>query len=260
MEYKGSQSSSVENHTYDQLMARHYSTDSHEDEEHQVKQRRRVCNGSFRSGSVDGYHGGPMSLRDVNAVYPSQNSFPFLKMNQDVRWRRSRSALNRSCSIPDSNNPPVFSSPSHTNLSMMVADLSEIGGDESMIRQWEDHVLKESHKTSAQDVDADRTEQVNSHFIESVNRINNSTPTYVSVGAAPDYIGQSAVIRDETPVFSTYVEEEIKYSSLGCSNHMTKSMLCLNEESQDEVRSRFRVCVFMRDYSFLSLVVCQIKC
>ncbi|KAM9477928.1 kinase non-catalytic C-lobe domain-containing protein 1 [Clarias gariepinus] len=229
MEYKGSQSSSVENHTYDQLMARHYSTDSHEDEEHQVKQRRRVCNGSFRSGSVDGYHGGPMSLRDVNAVYPSQNSFPFLKMNQDVRWRRSRSALNRSCSIPDSNNPPVFSSPSHTNLSMMVADLSEIGGDESMIRQWEDHVLKESHKT-----DADRTEQVHSHFIESVNRINNSTPTYVSVGAAPDYIGQSAVIRDETPVFSTYVEEEIKYSSLGCSNHMTKSMLCLNEESQDE--------------------------
>lgn len=242
MAYKGSWTSSVENHTYDQRMSRHYSSDSHEDDEHLVKQRRRVCNGSFRSGSVDGYHGGPMSLRDVNS-YPSQNGSPVLKMNQEVRWRRSRSALNRSCSIPDSNNPPVFSSPSHTNLSMMVADLSEIGGEESMMMQWEDRMLKETHKMSAQDEDAGGTEEVLSHSIETVNRISNGTPTHVSIDAAPDYTGQSEVVRDEAPVLSTCVEEEIKNSNLCCSNHMAKSMLCLNEESQDEVRCSFRVCI-----------------
>ncbi|XP_053477650.1 kinase non-catalytic C-lobe domain-containing protein 1 isoform X2 [Ictalurus furcatus] len=231
MAYKGSRTSSVENHTYDQRMSRHYSSDSHDDDEHLVKQRRRVCNGSFRSGSVDGYHGGPMSLRDVNS---SQNGSPVLKMNQEVRWRRSRSALNRSCSIPDSNNPPVFSSPSHTNLSMMVADLSEIGGEESMMMQWEDRMLKETHKMSAQDEDAGGTEEVLSHSIETVNRISNGTPTHVSIDAAPDYTGQSEVVRDEAPVLSTCVEEEIKNSNLCCSNHMAKSMLCLNEESQDE--------------------------
>lgn len=240
MEYKGSRSSSIENHTYDQRMARHYSSDSHEDEEHLVKQRRRVCNGSFRSGSVDGYHGVPMSLRDVNSFYPSQNSSPVLKINQEVRWRRSRSALNRSCSIPDSNNPPVFSSPSHTNLSMMVADLSEIGGEERVMLQWEDHMLKETHKKSAQDA-LGGTEEVLGHSIESLNRISNGTPTHVSIDADPDYTDQSKVVREETPVLFAHVDEEIKNSNLCCSNHMTKSMLCLNEESQDEVR--FRVCV-----------------
>lgn len=224
MEYKDSRSSSVENHTYDQHMARHCSSDSHEDEEHLVKQRRRVCNGSFRSGSVDGYHGGPASLRDANSFYPSQNSSLVFKMNQEVRWRRSRSALNRSCSIPDSNNPPLFSSPSHTNLSMMVADLSEIGEEEHMMMQWEGHVLKESHKKSVQDNDVGRIEDVL------------SSPTHISIDADPDYTGQSEVVREETPAFPTHVEKEIKNSNLCCSNHMAKSMLCLNEESQDEVR------------------------
>ncbi|KAK3553467.1 hypothetical protein QTP70_003510 [Hemibagrus guttatus] len=234
MEYKGSRSSSIENHTYDQRMARHYSSDSHEDEEHLVKQRRRVCNGSFRSGSVDGYHGGPVSLRDVNSFYPSQNSSPILKMSQEVRWRRSRSALNRSCSIPDSNNPPVFSTPSHTNLSMMVADLSEIGGEESMMMQWEDHMPKETDKKSAQDECSGGTEKSFSHAIESVNRISNASPAHLSIDADIDCTGINEVVREETPVLSTHVDEEIKNSNLCCSNYMTKSMLCLKEESQDE--------------------------
>ncbi|KAK2852488.1 hypothetical protein Q7C36_007689 [Tachysurus vachellii] len=227
MDYKGSRSSSVENHTYDQRMARHYSSESHEDEEHLVKQRRRACNGSFRSGSVDGYNSGPMS-------YSSQNSSPIFRMSQEVNWRRSRSALNRSCSIPDSNNPPVFSTPSHTNLSMMVADLSEIGGEESMMMQWEDHMPKETHKKSAQDEDSGGTEESFSHTIDSVNRISNDTLAHLSVDADPECTGQNVVGREETPVLFTHVDKEINNSNLCCSNHMTKSMLCLNEESQDE--------------------------
>lgn len=164
-------------------------------------------------------------------------------MSQEVRWRRSRSALNRSCSIPDSNNPPVFSTPSHTNLSMMVADLSEIGGEESMMMEWEDHMPKETHKKSAQDEDSSGTEESFSHAKDSVNRISNDTLAHLSVDANPDCTGQNVVGRDETPVLFTRVDKEINNSNLCFSNHMTKSMLCLNEESQDEVRCRFRVCV-----------------
>ncbi|TNN29461.1 Protein very KIND [Liparis tanakae] len=44
----------------------------------------------------------------------------------------ARGALNRSCSVPDSNNPPCPSPPAHGDISVPVADLTEIGGpDES---------------------------------------------------------------------------------------------------------------------------------
>ncbi|TSK22635.1 Protein very KIND [Bagarius yarrelli] len=212
MDYKGSRASSVENHAYDPRMARHYSTDSHDEDEHLIKQRQRVCNGSFRSGSVDGYYSGPMVFRDVNNFCPSQNSSSVLRMNQDVRWRRSQSALNRSCSIPDSNNPRVFSCPSHTNLSMMVADLSDIGGEESIMMQWEKHMLKEKHKKSATNE-------------ESVNRISNNSGCQV----------KNDVLKEEDPELVACVDEEIKNNNLRCLNHMTKSLLCLKEEFQDEV-------------------------
>lgn len=107
--------------------------------------------------------------------------------------------------------------------------------------QWEDHALKESHKKSvAQDEDACGTEEVLSHSTEPINRIINGTPTHVSIDADPDCTCQDEFDVEETPGLSINIEKDIKNSNLGCANHMTKSMLCLNEESQDEVKCRLR--------------------
>ncbi|XP_072534378.1 kinase non-catalytic C-lobe domain-containing protein 1 isoform X2 [Salminus brasiliensis] len=226
MKYKGTRTNLVEYHTGDRHMSRYYSSESYDEEEHLIKQRGRVCNGSFRSGSVDEYSSGSVLLRDENSLCQSQNSSPVRQKNQERRSGRARSALNRSCSVPDSNNPPVFLPPSHTDISMMVADLSEIGEEESMVMHWEDHMLKGGQKKTAQDADSDMKADVSDHS----DRINNSSPPHISVDLGPDDTGQGRAIG----YLSTDVEEETESSNLCCLNHMTKSMLCLNEESQDE--------------------------
>lgn len=204
----------------DHCMAKHYSSDSHDDDELLIKHRRSVYNSSFRSGSVDEYSGG-----QVTSFCPSQISSPVPKINQERRWRRSRSALNRSCSIPDSNNPPAFSSSSHTNLSMMVEDLSEIGGEESRMMHWGDQMMKEGHGTCGQVSDSGRND---GSLDPPVERLNNF-----------DHVSNEAedCWQNEIPVSK---DQELDNSNLS-SNHMTKSMLCLTEESQDEVRCRIRV-------------------
>ncbi|KAI4874897.1 hypothetical protein NFI96_034469, partial [Prochilodus magdalenae] len=224
LKHKGSRPNLVENHTGDQHMSRHYSSDSYEEEEHLIKHRGRVCNGSFRSGSVDEYSSGSVLFRDESSLCQSQNSSPTRRRNQERRSGRARSALNRSCSVPDSNNPPVFSPPSHTDISMMVADLSEIEGEESMMMHWEDKMLKGQQKKAAQDTD------FIVHSVESLDGVKTFTPPQVSIDLDPNDTGQNGAIGD----LSTNVEEEIESSNLCCSNYMTKSMLCLNEESQDE--------------------------
>ncbi|XP_049592678.1 kinase non-catalytic C-lobe domain-containing protein 1 [Syngnathus scovelli] len=47
------------------------------------------------------------------------------------RFNRMKGALNRSCSVPDSNNPP-FPTPPHGNISVPVSDLTEIGANEHL--------------------------------------------------------------------------------------------------------------------------------
>ncbi|KAM9809121.1 kinase non-catalytic C-lobe domain-containing protein 1 [Syngnathus typhle] len=47
------------------------------------------------------------------------------------RFNRMKGALNRSCSVPDSNNPP-FPTPAHGNISVPVSDLTEIGANEHL--------------------------------------------------------------------------------------------------------------------------------
>ncbi|XP_036429471.1 kinase non-catalytic C-lobe domain-containing protein 1 [Colossoma macropomum] len=230
LKYKGSRSNLVENHTGDQHMSRNYSSDSYDEEEHLIKQRGRVCNGSFRSGSVDEYSSGSVLFRDENSLCQSQNSSPVRKRNQERRSGRARSALNRSCSVPDSNNPPVFSPPSHTDISMMVADLSEIEGEDSVVMHWEDRMLKGPQKKRAQDADLDKKAELIDHSVESVDRIRTFSPPHVSVDLGPDDTGQSGAIGG----LSANAKEETESSNLCCSNYMTKSMLCLNEESQDE--------------------------
>ncbi|KAG1963052.1 kinase non-catalytic C-lobe domain-containing protein 1 isoform X2 [Pimephales promelas] len=109
-------SNSTENHCSARPMMRNPSGDSCDGEELLMKRRGLVCHGSRWSGASAG-----LREDEPSADSRSQNSSP-------VRRRR---ALNRSCSVPDSNNPRVFSPPSHTPISMLVSDLSEISEDES---------------------------------------------------------------------------------------------------------------------------------
>ncbi len=91
-------------------MIRNYSADSYDGED--PRRRGLLCNGSLWSGGSDSR---------------SQNSSPVHRR----RPERARRALNRSCSVPDSNNPPALSPPSHAPISMMMTDLSEITEEES---------------------------------------------------------------------------------------------------------------------------------
>ncbi|XP_049337115.1 kinase non-catalytic C-lobe domain-containing protein 1 isoform X2 [Astyanax mexicanus] len=235
MKYKGSRANLVEYRTGDRLVNRHFSSDSYDEEEHLIKQRGRVCNGSFRSGSVDEYSSGSVLLRDT--VCQSQNSSPVRKKNLERRSGRARSALNRSCSVPDSNNPPVFSPPSHTDISMMVADLSEIGEEERLGMHWEEHMLKEAQKKTAHDSDSEIKAEVFDHS----EKVSSSSPPHISIDPDPDDpdpdpddTGQGGAVGYLSSDVDVDVEEETESSNLCSLNHMTKSMLCLNEESQDE--------------------------
>ncbi|XP_026869918.2 kinase non-catalytic C-lobe domain-containing protein 1 isoform X3 [Electrophorus electricus] len=233
LEFRGSRSNSVETHT-----GRHYSSESYEEEDYLTKQRRCVCHGSFRSGSVDEYSTGPGLFRDDGSPCQSQSGSPVHRRQQERKSGRARSALNRSCSVPDSNNPPAFSPPSRTDISRMVTDLSEIGGEESMVvMHWEERMLKGTPRRPTKGADPDRKMEAFSQQPESSSRIRNSTPLHASADTDLDDTEQKWAAGDKTPVPSTDMRETTELSGL-CCNHMTKSMLCLNEESQDEVRCR----------------------
>uniref|UniRef100_A0A096MBV4 Kinase non-catalytic C-lobe domain containing 1 n=1 Tax=Poecilia formosa TaxID=48698 RepID=A0A096MBV4_POEFO len=55
-----------------------------------------------------------------------------MKRRSQQKFRGARGALNRSCSVPDSNNPPCVSTPPHGDISIPVSDLTEIGADEHL--------------------------------------------------------------------------------------------------------------------------------
>lgn len=125
-----------------------------------------------------------------------------------VRWRpqqafsRVRGALNRSCSVPDSNNPPCLSTSAHGSISVPVYDLTEIGAAEHTSRQ------------PAWSLDGGRRRE--------------SSPVRSLEGCERD----SSSGRQLEPS-----GEQRPPDPLGApSNYMTKSMLSLNEEFQDEVR------------------------
>ncbi|KAK5936096.1 hypothetical protein CgunFtcFv8_027616 [Champsocephalus gunnari] len=73
----------------------------------------------------------------------SQKSSP-VRRRVHQRLNRGRGALNRSCSVPDSNNPPCLSPPTHGDISVPVSDLTEIGTDEhsSCESMWSNRVSR----------------------------------------------------------------------------------------------------------------------
>lgn len=170
----------------------------------------------------------------------SHNSSP-VRLRAQPRPGRVRGALNRSCSVPDSNNPPCLAPPAHSDISVPVCDLTEIGADEapSCSTAWSQRLHRldrgqscdayccsQDHGTRPEDQDQDQ------------DGAGTPTPGWCECE-------NHVVTEDSASPFTSCEELEREQHGLNHAlytpnNHMTKSMLCLNEESQDEVSVRTR--------------------
>ncbi|XP_057197308.1 kinase non-catalytic C-lobe domain-containing protein 1-like isoform X2 [Triplophysa rosa] len=174
-EHKISRSNSVENPSADGVMIRNFSCDS--------------CDGS----------GGSSDSR-------SQNSSPVHRRSQGRRSGRPRRALNRSCSVPDSNNPPAFSP--HAPISMMMADLSDITEEESAATGWNGRLHRVALKKEVKTSDSEREES------ETADHTPEPPDTQQTHHAGDEETREDADRR-------------------AGSNHMSRSMMCLNVEFQN---------------------------
>ncbi|XP_055757971.1 kinase non-catalytic C-lobe domain-containing protein 1 isoform X2 [Salvelinus fontinalis] len=168
----------------------------------------------------------------------SQNSSPVHRRAQE-RAGRVRGVLNRSCSVPDSNNPPAFPPAPHGDISVNVSDLTEIGAEECMGHGsvWSKRGDREKAPYECND-----SEQWDSAR-DSETLEGERDSTLPICGGETDSDSQSGT-RDETSSSRPAQDPDVLVDS-ACNmtstsnlytpnNHMTKSMLCLNEESQDE--------------------------
>ncbi|XP_073690626.1 kinase non-catalytic C-lobe domain-containing protein 1-like [Garra rufa] len=209
LDYKASRSNSTENPVGDRTMIRNYSTDSYDGEELLLRRRGLLCNGSSFSG--DSFEPLPDSR--------SQNSSPVHRRSQEKRPGRAKKALNRSCSVPDSNNPPAFCPPTHAPISMMMADLSEITEEESAATGWSGRLLRPKAK------DSDLEDEELCLPPEGSTSCTTEPKAYKT--------NQTEVVDDQSPTASEDGEMHAD-AELCCSNHVNKTVLCLNEESQSQ--------------------------
>lgn len=183
----------------------------------------------------------------------SQNSSPVHRRAQE-RAGRVRGVLNRSCSVPDSNNPPAFPPAPHGDISVNVSDLTEIGAEECMGHGsvWSKRGDRETAPYECSD--SKQWGSVRDNEMSEGDR-HSHMPI---CGGKTDSDGQSGT-RDDSTLSRPAQDPEVSVDS-ACNvtlnsniytpnNHMTKSMLCLNEESQDEVSSRisFMYCTMYVD-------------
>lgn len=180
----------------------------------------------------------------------SHNSSPVRRRAQQ-RLNRVRGALNRSCSVPDSNNPPCFSPPSHGDISIPVSDLTEIGADEHLSCKsvWSNRLQRfsrgkscetyphcnseDSWEMSRETEDAAETEHTN------IQECHESQCEECAQDFVQDFVQE---VQDSSSCTSLNMEQDssedqtsLNHSLYIPNNYMTKSMLFLNEESQDEV-------------------------
>lgn len=136
------------------------------------------------------------------------------------RQNRARGPLNRSCSVPDSNNPPCFCP--RGDMSVPVCDLTEIGAEEPSGRgsTWSSRRDRFHRGQSCDSCPLNNAEETLRSGDEDTSRTFPSEGTKVE---APQRAGHGS--DRGRPDHGLHVP----------NNHMTKSMLCLNEESQDEV-------------------------
>lgn len=187
-----------------------------------------VCRGwdsSLWAEDVD--EGGVMILaEDLDCRF--RGSSPVRRRAQE-RQSRARGPLNRSCSVPDSNNPPCF--PAHGDISVPVCDLTEIGAEEpSSNSPWSSRRDMFHRGQSCDSCPLHNAEEtLHSGLVSEGNE--DTAKAFASeetqMEAPPRLLPESASPKpgQSPPHHSLYAP----------NNHMTKSMLCLNEESQDEV-------------------------
>uniref|UniRef100_A0A8C7RDI4 Kinase non-catalytic C-lobe domain containing 1 n=1 Tax=Oncorhynchus mykiss TaxID=8022 RepID=A0A8C7RDI4_ONCMY len=168
----------------------------------------------------------------------SQNSSPVRRRAQE-RAGRVRGVLNRSCSVPDSNNPPTHPPTPHEDISVNVSDLTEIGAEECMGHGsvWSKRGDRETAPYECSD--SKQWGSVRDNEMSEGDRHSHMP----RCGDKTDSDGQSGT-RDDPTLARPAQDPEVSVDS-ACNmtlnsnlytpnNHMTKSMLCLNEESQDE--------------------------
>ncbi|XP_034538263.1 kinase non-catalytic C-lobe domain-containing protein 1 isoform X2 [Notolabrus celidotus] len=215
--------------------------------------RKQVCGGwdsSLWAEDMDGSDGDGLILAD-ELDYRSYNSSPVRRRAQQ-RLARGRGALNRSCSVPDSNNPPCLSPAAHGDISVPVSDLSEIGADEHLSGRsvWSNRLERLERGKSCESYPHSSTEDYGNSFVDrkmsEENEDTAETLCSVETNIQEDHDCESNnCTQDSVSPFTSCQdleqEEDLckEQSSLNHSlyilnNHMTKSMLCLNEESQDE--------------------------
>ncbi|XP_053189054.1 kinase non-catalytic C-lobe domain-containing protein 1 [Scomber japonicus] len=181
----------------------------------------------------------------------SHNSSPVRRRAQQ-RLNRVRGALNRSCSVPDSNNPPCLSPPTHGDISIPVSDLTEIGADEHLgcKSSWSNRLQRLNRGRSCESYPRSLEEDcMNSLADNQMLQINEDVAEFLCSGETNIQVCQDDECKDcNQDLASPYTscqELDMEHDSSGDlsslnhglyipNNHMTKSMLCLNEESQDE--------------------------
>ncbi|XP_016384169.1 protein very KIND-like [Sinocyclocheilus rhinocerous] len=187
LDLKASRSNSTENPAGDRTMMRNCSSDSYDGEELLLKCRGLVWSGGSAEPSPDSR---------------SQNSSPEHRRSQERRPGRARRALNRSCSVPDSNNPPALCPPSHAPISMMMTDLSEITEEES----WSGTLRRPKPRGS----DSEGEEEPDACETDHTEAADARSPASSEDGG-------------------TQTDAEVHSSNL-----VNKTVLCLNEESQNQ--------------------------
>ncbi|XP_075330809.1 kinase non-catalytic C-lobe domain-containing protein 1 isoform X2 [Odontesthes bonariensis] len=208
--------------------------------------RLQVCGGwdsSLWAEDMENSDGDGMALTDEMDCR-SHNSSPVRRRAQQ-RLIRARGALNRSCSVPDSNNPPCLSTPSpHGDISVPISDLTEIGEDEHLCSDsmWSKRLqtlnrVKSCESYSHCSAEDSKEEPLRNEHVAVCIRETNIQECHES------HCKRS--IQDLATSHTSYQDLDIEQDSLEDqstlnhslyipNNYMTKSMLCLNEESQDE--------------------------
>lgn len=210
--------------------------------------RQQVCSGwdsSLWAEDMDSGIGHSMNFRD-ELDFRSYDSSPVRRRNL-TRFNRTRGALNRSCSVPDSNNPPSLSPTSCGDISIAVTNLSQIGVDETdppcatstrrldrfnrgsscecyTVSTIEDYI---NAKMGPQNSEESLNEPLHIEEVNSEVRAEEESEEKAEDLSSPCNSCQDLEMEQDS------CGKTLNHG-LSSNNHMTKSMLCLNEESQDE--------------------------